>query len=172
MPERRAARRRASSKLVTRAKLAAAMGVVPGRISKWEAEGCPVAVKSGSGRPSLFDPEAVRTWLATRGQATQARNGLGSLPDERAREARAKAMLAEQTLRIRSGELVPSAELEAAWLELHEAVATTVAAIPKLADRLVALAREGGAVAVARALDEAIEQALQELSTWSPRVPA
>lgn len=164
--------KKSAAGLVTRAKLAASMGVVPHRVNVWETQGCPCARKGAGGRPSLFDPVAVKAWLAARDQATQARAGVGSLPDERARESRAKTMLAEQTLRIRSGELVPSAELESAWLELHEAVATTVAAIPKLADRLVQLAREGGAAAVARCLDEAIEQALTGLSSWKPRAQA
>ncbi|MGH7263735.1 MAG: hypothetical protein ACREMB_02625 [Candidatus Rokuibacteriota bacterium] len=168
MPRRTTSRRRAPSGLVTRRKLAAGMDVVPARITKWESEGCPVAVKAGGGRPSLFDPQAVRAWLAAREQESSARNGVGALPVERAREARARAQLAEQTLQIRTGELVPTAAIEAAWLELHEAVATTVRAIPRLADRLVLVAREEGARGVERVLGEAVEQAMQELSGWKP----
>src|SRR3972149_5023122 len=64
-------KRQARAKLATRREVAEALGVHMDSISKWERQGLPIVVRGGRGRPSRYDLEAVRGWLAARDEAAR-----------------------------------------------------------------------------------------------------
>ncbi len=92
--------------LVTRRELAVERGVHMMTITKWEHEGMPIAERGRRGKPSRYSIPAVRAWLDHREEAARIGTSL-DLVQERARKEHAQAILAEQTVAIRAGELVP-----------------------------------------------------------------
>lgn len=151
--------------LITRRQLASSMTVHMQTVTKWEQEGMPVAKHGGKGRPSLYDETAVREWRRKRDEAAAA--GLGPLnpAQEKARRERAQALLAEQTFQIRMRDLLPREEVTRLWSGEVAAVRAKLMSIPTtLADIIHRKAIVDGVAAVEKVLEDAITDALRELS--------
>jgi terminase small subunit / prophage DNA-packing protein len=141
-----------SNTLLTRRQLADLHGVVPGRITKWERDGLPVAERGTKGRPSQFDPQAVQQWLDARESTAQTPDHL-DLAQERARLARLQADRVALDIAVKEGQLVPASEVEAAWASLVLSARERLLALPSIAlqrgvvdaageDQLIQLVRE------------------------------
>ncbi len=144
--------------LVGRAEAAAALGVAPGRISKWVADGAPVARRGARGQASLYDVAALKRWRAHRTKEVEA--GL-SLEEERAKLARVQRQKAEMEIAKRTGEL----------LERSEVIAEGQAALSALKAALLRLPRElvmSGLIPreTEPAVRDLITDALRELARW------
>ncbi len=151
-------------KLMTRAQLAVELSVHQSSITKWELSGL-LAEKSGvRGTASLFDVAVVRRWLKDREEAAK-KNGNYDVQRERARKDRAQAILAEQTIAIRAGELLLKSEAEAAWTAVLAAIRARLLAWPTtLADGLGRAHDIGGVSALEQKLRDEVYDVLTELS--------
>jgi phage terminase Nu1 subunit (DNA packaging protein) len=153
--------------MLTRPALAKALGVHPQTIVRWERDGMPVAKRGARGTSSLFDRQAVEAWLHARDHGRQT-SDVASLQLERARQARAQALVALQIYQTRAKELLPRAEVERVWAQHVAAVRATLLALPvTLADRLHHAATMDGVAAVEQILTEAVRDVLRELSGTS-----
>lgn len=150
--------------LLTRSQLAAAFGVTPLRVSKWAAEGMPVAERGGRGRESRYDLAAVVEWQVER--RVQARGGGAggplSLADERAKLTRLQSMRAAMELKAKQRDLLPRDQV------VREGKAFVLATKAKL----LALPRriaQAGLIAVEQqpAVADVIREALEEMARWS-----
>ena len=99
---------------------------------RWRGEGL-------EGPPHGYRLEDVERWLSEREAQTQAQgNGAGGefldAVRERALKERAQRHLAEQTLKVRAGELVPKDEVIGEWCARALAVRTKLVAIPSMLD--------------------------------------
>jgi excisionase family DNA binding protein len=149
--------------LKTRRELAAAMGVHQETVQAWVRSGCPVAHRGGHGRRSLFREADVRAWLAARDQARQTRTR--ELEQERARLARAQAMLAEQTYRTRTQELLMAEAVERVSAREREATrAIVLEAYAAAAERVYRASAAHGVAGVEHALKEIAFEVLRELA--------
>jgi len=150
---------------LTRRQLATAMTVHMQTVTKWEQEGMPVAKHGGRGRPSLYDEAAVRTWRKQREEAAASGTGPLNPQQEKARRERAQAQLAEQTFQIRMRDLLPREEVERIWSAECAAMRAKLMAIPAtLADLIHRAAVVDGVPAVEKILEDAMVDALRELS--------
>jgi phage terminase Nu1 subunit (DNA packaging protein) len=150
--------------MLTRPALAQALGVHPQTITKWERDGMPVAKRGARGTSSRYDRRAVETWLQAREQARQT-SDVASLQLERARQARAQALVSLQIYQMRAKELLPKADVERVWAQHVAAVRAQLLTLPvTLADRLHHAAKTEGVAAVERILTEAVHDVLRELS--------
>ena len=151
--------------LVTRRELAAKFDVVMMTITKWEREGMPITERGRRGKPSRYSVPAVAAWLDQREEAARIGTSL-DLVQERARKERAQAILAEQTVAIRAGELVPRAETERVWIAEIVAVRAKLLAWPAtLSNQLHRERIRDGAAGLERVLKIAVDEVLLELST-------
>lgn len=157
--------------LMTRRELSApgvlsAAGVHMMTITKWEQDGMPVAHRGGPGRPSFYDPEAVRAWKEKRdADANAAVDGPLVAIQERARKELWQGRLAEQTFLMRQRELLPRAEVEKVWAAEVTAVRSRLLALPTtLSDRLHRAAVVDGVDGVEKMLDDAVRDILRELA--------
>ena len=144
--------------LVGRAGAAAALGVAPGRVSKWVADGAPVARRGARGQASLYDVAALKRWRDHRTEETEA--GL-SLEEERAKLARVQRLKAEMEIAKRRGELLERAAVVA---EGQTALSALKAALLRLPRELVMrglIPRE-----TEPAVRDLITEALRELARW------
>ena len=157
-------------KLVNRRELAASLDppVVMQTITKWADAGMPVAEPGRKGKPSLYDEDKVREWLANREKAAQ-KNGTVDLTRDRARKERAQAVLAEQTVAIRAKDLVPRVQVERAWAAEVSAVRAKLLAWPAtISERLHRESAVRGVKGVERVIKEAAEGLLRELAEPLP----
>jgi len=163
--------------LLTRQELAYRLGVNPQTVTKWIEEGLPVAARGKGRRPSRYEEASVRRWVAAHEKATDGRaptSGAGSKPangvatnlvEARARKELAQAVEAEQRVAIRAAKLIPIEDVDQIWSTQVAAVRARLLAIPvALTDRVLRVGALEGAAAAERALQEAIYEALRELS--------
>jgi phage terminase Nu1 subunit (DNA packaging protein) len=158
-------------KLVTRREAAAALGVHMDSVFKWERGGLPVVVRGGRGRPSKYDLEAVRAWLAARDQAAR-KTVEGPLDPVQERAARDhwQAELAEQTHQIRQKSLLPADEVSRAWAAEIAGVRAKLLALPTtFADRIHRAATLHGLAGVEKTLQAAVYDVLRQLAGEKPR---
>jgi phage terminase Nu1 subunit (DNA packaging protein) len=133
---------------VNAATLALVLGISRAGVSRLNVEG--VLPRAGKG---LFDlPGCVQAYLKHKVAVTMAGAGATqSLVAERSRLTKIKADAAEVEARKLAGELVPAADIEAAWLAVAGTVRTRLLLIPaKTAPRIVALKTPAEAQALLR----------------------
>ncbi|WP_316203349.1 hypothetical protein [Bradyrhizobium sp. SZCCHNS3051] len=144
---------------VTAAELARLLGIARGTVSNLASDG--VLPRDGRG---TFDPsKAVQAYIRHKvTSATAGDENVASLTAERSRLARLKADRAEIEARTMAGELVPAADIEAAWLKVVGVVRARILAIPtKLATRIIGLKTPAEAEALLR---KEVHAALAEVS--------
>lgn len=160
------------AQLVDKKELAKALGTSIRNIARWQEEGMPVAQRGKPGKASLYDLEACRAWrdqhFAVQGGATAA----SLAAQERARKERAQALLAEQAYAMRAGQLLPREEVQRIWEAELTTLRNRLLAWPTvLADRLHQAALTEGVDGVEAALNEAVRDALKELSDEERPLP-
>ena len=138
------------------------------RVQQLAREGViPPAARSGAERGRYDLVSAVRGYVHyLREQAVRSQSGTADFGTERARLVRAKADLAEMDAGARRSDLLPVADVEAAWIAVLERLRARLLILP---DRLAPLVHEEITIAGARAsIREAIAETLSELSSQSP----
>lgn len=160
-----AKKRGASSKLRTRLELARALNYNPRTLQKFEEEGMPVEVRGRGGRPSQYDENKVRQWIAAR-QKQSGDGGKLNLFEERAEKEKWQGLLAQQTYLTRQRELLPRLEVEKAWNAQVVAMRTRMLAWPTtIADHIGRAHTLDGVPGIERVLQEAVHDVLLELAT-------
>lgn len=150
--------------LLNRQQLAGQLNVHMQTIVKWADRGLPIAEPGRRGNAHLYDLAAVQKWRSGREEAAK-ENGNYDVQRERARKDRAQAILAEQTIAIRAGELLLKSEAEAAWTAVLAAIRARLLAWPTtLADRLYRASAIGGVSALEQKLKDEVYDVLTELS--------
>lgn len=153
--------RPARQDLVTRAQLAAALGVNPSTIAKWVAAGCPVAQRDRLGHARLFVRADVEAWRDTNAEDAHAVRGDLRLDQERAKKERALAELAELKIAVQRGALVAvDTVLQEGRLAFGNA-RDRFRVLPRLLVQRGLLARAHEAAALA-----AVDEILAELKAW------
>ena len=135
------------------------------RVQQLAREGViPPAARSGADRGRYDLVGAVRGYVHyLREQAARSQSGAADFGAERARLVKAKADLAEMDAGARRSDLLPAADVEAAWIAVLERLRARLLVLP---DRLAPLVHEETTIAGARAsIREAIAEALTELSS-------
>jgi phage terminase Nu1 subunit (DNA packaging protein) len=95
-------------------------------------------------------------------QAGAADLGTKSLVTERSRLARLKADRAEREDKVETGELIPAAEIESAWLSIVNTVRTRILLVPrKIAARVIVAT----AIEAERLMQKELNAALSEIAT-------
>lgn len=158
-------------KLATRREVAEALGVHMASVTKWERQGLPIVSRGSRGRPSQYDLEAVRGWLAARDQAARrATEGPLDPVQERAARDHWQAELAEQTHQIRQKALLPADEVARAWAAEIAGVRAKLLALPTtFADRIQRAATLHGLAGVEKTLQAAVYDVLRQLAGAQPR---
>jgi phage terminase Nu1 subunit (DNA packaging protein) len=157
--------------LLTRTELAAALGVNPVTITKWQGEGLPVAVQGGRGRESKYRMVDVWRWglERERQRAGAGRDGADlNLPIEHAKLKRAQRLKLEADERRRSGETLERADVARTVGLMIQAIRSGVLRLPQaMASQVVALVESGdGVTVVEAALTGACRDVLRELAAW------
>lgn len=151
-------------KLVTRRELANLLNVTMSGVTKWEQAGMPVAERGRKGKASLYSEAEAKNWLAERDKAAR-ENGTFDLARERARKERAQAILAEQTVAIRAGDLVPVDQISKTLTAGFGAFRAKVLAWQAtMSDALYRESKINGLQGVQRAIKDAAEELLLDLS--------
>lgn len=171
--KKRAQKKGKPPKLLTRQELALALAKHPDTIAAWaSAEGMPVAERGRGGKPSKYDLEAVKAWLAAREAEVRSSGPLDPI-QEKARRDHWQATLAEQTWKVRNGKLLDAEEVERAWAaEINGCRAVLLAVPTTYADRVYRAASLEGVGGVERLLREAVHGALRELAAGSGEAAA
>lgn len=151
-------RRMAAPALLNRQDLAQALHVAPGRITKWVADGAPVAKPGARGHHALYELEAVRKWVEDRHKSPDANL---SLADARRRLATAQATKVERENAVRAGHLVERAVVVAEGQNVLASLKARLLALPRQAVLRGVVARE-----VEPALSTLVSEALRELARW------
>lgn len=164
------AKTRKRKELASRREVAAALGVHPMTITKWERDGLPVESRGSRGRPSLYNLDVVRAWREAREQAARdLASGPMDLHVARARKEHFQALLTQQTLEVRAGKLIPAEVVEKRWAaEVAAARAVILASYTSSADAVFRAATVDGLAGVERELRTIAYGALRELSGGSP----
>jgi phage terminase Nu1 subunit (DNA packaging protein) len=171
MTQKKQARQR---RLVTRREMSELLDVHMATITAWERSGLPIEVRGRRGIPSQYDMAAVLDWHVRRarpaGQAGEAVCGATekALLDRRKREE------IELKLRLRAGELVEVAAVQAEFVDIATRVKSRLRALPSsIAEQLVSAAASGPAVVKTMLLSH-VDQVLRELAregTAEPGAP-
>jgi phage terminase Nu1 subunit (DNA packaging protein) len=156
--------------LLTRSQLASAFNVTPLRITKWTADGMPVADRGGKGRQSKYDLNAVVDWEVER--RLRARGGGRSngaaidLSHERAKLARAQTVRTMLDVGSKKKDLLPAEEVRRVFGGAVHAVRAGLLALPQaLAERCAAVSADGAA-AVEAVLKIQVYDLLRSLAQW------
>jgi phage terminase Nu1 subunit (DNA packaging protein) len=149
---------------VTAAELARLLGIARGTVSNLASDG----VLPRDGRGTFDPPKAVQAYIKYKvASSTAGDENVASLTAERSRLARLKADRAEIEAKTMAAELVPAADVQAAWLKIVGVVRSRILAIPtKLAARIIGLKTPAEAQAL---LKQEIDAALTDISN-SPAV--
>lgn len=150
--------------LIHKRELARRMGVAVGQIGRYVDEGMPVAEPGRQGVPSYFIEADCKAWKSEREARQRAKPEL-NINVERARRERAQALLAEQTVAQRAGELTIAREAAAAWAAEVAAVRTHMLAWTETAAaQLTRAAQLEGEQGLRLLLDKLVREALQALA--------
>ena len=127
----------AGARLLTRPELAAAFGVHPITVTKWEQAGLPIAERGSRGRASRYSLKDVMDWrvrreLRAHGIGDESNGRLDPLA-ERALLDRARRKEVEHRLAVQRGEYVGVAEVEGRWLAIVTAVRERMLSLPATA---------------------------------------
>jgi phage terminase Nu1 subunit (DNA packaging protein) len=161
----RGSRAGAVAGLKKRRDLAALMGVQPEAVYKWERQGLTPAVRGSRGRPSLYDPEAVRAWLDARSKAASTEGGELNPAQEKAARDHWQAVLAQQTYQVRQRNLLPADEVLRTWTAEIAAVRSKLLALPTtFSDRIYRAGTLDGLPGVEKTLQAAVYDVLRQLS--------
>ena len=153
-----------TNRLLTRSELAKQLDVHAQTITKWTADGCPVAKPGRAGVPHLYRAADVRAWRRARDEAA-ATGGTIDLARARAEKEHWQAKLAEQKLKMLEGELLPLEDVAREWAAEVAAVrALFLAWVTTISDRIDRAAAADGVVGVERVLNDAVRELLNELS--------
>lgn len=153
-----------AEKLLTRSELAKRLDVHAQTITKWTADGCPVARPGRAGVPHRYRESEVRAWRQAREEAAET-GGVIDLTRARAEKEHWQAKLAEQKLKTLEGELLPLEDVQKAWAAEVTAVrARLLAWSTTLADRVHRAAVIDGIEGVELVISEAVRELLTELS--------
>src|SRR5689334_4049378 len=118
--------KRAQRLQVTRAELARLIGCTPDRVTKYVAEGLPVAKTGGGrGKQTTFDLAKALPWLFNRRGS--------DLEEQRTKYFAAQATRVQQDIRKRAGELVDVVDVERRWASMVAATRERFLALPSLA---------------------------------------
>lgn len=144
---------------VSAGELAHILGVSRGTVSNLASDGILPRADRG-----LYDvAAAVQAFVRHKALTKPGDQATLSLTAERSRLARLKADAAEREAKLAAGQLVPAADIEAAWLKVALAVRSRVLQIPsKVAARVVALRTPADAQAF---LQKEVHAALVEIAS-------
>ena len=146
--------------VVTRAVLAAALGVQSNRINKWAADGMPVAVPGTRGHSAYYAIDPVKKWLSSRARpdGTEAM----SLGAARARLATAQAEQKETENLVRAGQLLERTKVAEEGRAVLSALKAKILSLPRQAFMRGIIARDKEPQ-----LHALVVEALRELARWS-----
>jgi phage terminase Nu1 subunit (DNA packaging protein) len=167
-------RTRDDEPLLERKQLAEALDVFPGTITRWVADGCPVA-KGGRrpGSPRLYSERDVRAWLKRREEAAQANVGTLDPIQERARRDRWTTRLARQQFVTRKRQLLPADEVASDVGARVAAARAKFHAVPSAyAARLHRAAITDGVPGAERLLQQMVRDVLRDLAAMPAPVLA
>ncbi len=163
-PRKKPAAKKPKKRLLTRRELAAKLGVYMDTITKWEKSGLPISEPGRPGQSTLYELRDVQKWRKDREKAAH-ENGSFNVQQERARKERAQALVAEQTLEVRSGELMRADDVADTWHKEIAAVRGKFLAWPAtMSDQLGRAFELGGVRALEEKMTEGIHELLTELS--------
>jgi phage terminase Nu1 subunit (DNA packaging protein) len=118
--------KRAKRLQVTRSELARLIGCTPDRVTKYAAEGLPVAkIGGGRGRQTTFDLTKALPWLFNRRGS--------ELEEQRTRYFSLQANRIHQDIRKRAGELVDVVDVERRWAAMVAATRERLLSLPSVA---------------------------------------
>jgi len=145
--------------LVDAVTIAKICGVGRQRICNLASDG--VLLRADRGR---FDiPSTVQAFFKHKFEKAMASDdSTKSLTSERSRLVKLKADKAERETKVEAGELVPAADVEAAWLAVVDTARTRMRLIPK---KIAPRAATGTAIEAERLMQKEIDAALSELAT-------
>jgi phage terminase Nu1 subunit (DNA packaging protein) len=155
----------AKKKLLTRHELAAQFAVTPMTITRWQADGMPVARKRPRGQATLFDPVAVEKWRAEVEAQKQAgpvvEGDALSLEVERAKYTRRQREKVELELAVRRGDLVLRDQVVREGLAFVKGWTAKVRSLPRRA-------RLAGIIAAdqVQAMEALCRDLLVEIARW------
>jgi phage terminase Nu1 subunit (DNA packaging protein) len=159
---------RTSLPLFTRPQLAVIFRKDPRTIAKWLEEGLPVAARGRGGRASKYRLPDVVAWVLEREvqakEAGASAEGAMSPQQERALLDRRKREDLEFRMRIRRGQYVEIAAVQAEYGDVAQAVKARLRAIPNAVADQVAAAAALGPAPVKALLQSKIDEALRELA--------
>ena len=151
--------------LMNRDSIARLLGVTPDTISDWaRKEGMPVARPGGHGKQAGYLPSACVKWRLGIIQGRVEAGGSLNPIAERARKDKAGADLAEQTLKVRAGELVSLAEVRLALGPKVAATKTRIEAWPRSVAPDCARVASQGPRAVEKVLADSVRELLEDLA--------
>jgi phage terminase Nu1 subunit (DNA packaging protein) len=171
---------------LNRAQIARALGVTPPTIDAYVAKGMPVAKKGSNGRSYEFDLDAVLAWrrgedkreaderarqeAAIREQQLQLIGGSAGDSDMGLSPAKRRELWDEQSAYMRTAkerrELIPRAEVEAAFEETFRVLAQALQGLPDILGRRCALTPEA-IVEVQKAVDSIQAEIADKLESES-----
>jgi len=150
--------KREQSKLLTRAQLASALGVTAGTVTRWQADGMPVARKRPRGQATLFRLADVKRW---REQVTTTPMAGLSLERERALLTMAQRRKLDRDDDVARGELITIAEVVRDGQGFVMAWRAKVLGLARRLVQIGAIPKESEA-----RVKEGCRDLLTEISTW------
>lgn len=145
--------------LLTRAQVASELGVQPNRITKWVADGAPVARRGARGHSAYYDLESMRAWVEGRRSADP--DETVSLTAAKTRQALAQAEKYERENLVRAGQLIEREQVVAEGQAVLASLKAKLLAVPRLSVMRAIVPREKE-----HELHSLIVDTLRELVRW------
>lgn len=154
--------------LLSRSQLAKAFRVSPSRVTKWAADGMPVADRGSRGRESKYDLAAVVDWHIERRVQAHSGGSAGpiDLAAERAKLARAQTARTLIDIGAKKRDLLPADEVRQVFGGCVHAIRSGLLALPQSLAEQCVVASPQGAVAVEAIIKTHVQDLLRTLSQW------